>query len=101
MNLSQNTPLLDDDGVFQVVVPVIARVWNEPLDAVILPAVVILPPLAAPVAVRDDAAIAPTAVMLLAFSEDEDVMVGCFRTGYIINISLVVYVLCGEVVINN
>ena len=25
--------LLDDDGVFKVVVPVIARLWNEPLFA--------------------------------------------------------------------
>ena len=34
-----NTPLLDDDGVFQVVVPVIARVWNEPLLALTVPEV--------------------------------------------------------------
>ena len=34
-----HTLLLDDDGVFKVVVPVIARIWNEPLFALTLPEV--------------------------------------------------------------
>ena len=49
-----------------------------PRDAVILPAVVILPPLTAPVAVRYDAVIALTTVNLLALNEDEAVMLDCF-----------------------
>ena len=106
--------------MFVMMPPLIAPVAVRDAEA-IAPDVVMLPTLFKPVGVRDDALIAPvlidatltvpsvklfatiiarTAVMLLALNEDKAVMVGCFRAGYIINLSLVVYVRREEIATN-